>query len=471
MCVDTLITYTACNCKIMIKTICFDHIQHTLKQEDRNPCPKEVHGLHTIRTSPNTCFLKSGSKLEDGRIFRHGSHRTRNYYEFERDPNDPKKRWERWERKNRGKTRQRADSMEANISAGEDRMMNLEADNNDSHKERESQIREWQEETKNNRPPRVKVEEKVAEKEQLAPGRKTVNNVLYDISDPRSDDEFSDDDDWKPESKVEVDPGDTVPWSSNNPRSFSDPTRASGNNTNQDAYTSPKSRNDGALFRDDNTHAFNSAEPDRPATPHSQFNFNPPFTGTHTKYHLDKSSSSHGSSSARTKSVMDLGSPKHRAPIPAKVPPRRHDLYRPRYPSMPVDANTSFWAGHLNQVGSSRPPPYFPSPWTLAPHNAAAGGLSSFEGVGRESTASANGGSAFADGETRGVYGNYTDGENHERENKKARVERSDAGNLYFDNTCNSTRDHGSGGISRDEGEKQTANSMNDAGDDIEMVE
>lgn len=78
--------------------------------------------------------------------------------------------------------------------------LNLEADDNDSHKERESEIREWQEVTKNNRPPRVKVEETVAEKEQPAPGRKTVNHVLYDMFDPRSDDEFSDDD-WKPEPK------------------------------------------------------------------------------------------------------------------------------------------------------------------------------------------------------------------------------------------------------------------------------
>lgn len=75
----------------------------------------------SYRTSPNLCFLKSGAKLEDGRIFRHGSHRTRHYYEFERDPNDPRERWESWERKNCGKTRQRADSMEANVSTGEDR--------------------------------------------------------------------------------------------------------------------------------------------------------------------------------------------------------------------------------------------------------------------------------------------------------------------------------------------------------------
>ncbi|TGO53876.1 hypothetical protein BCON_0116g00200 [Botryotinia convoluta] len=463
MCVDTLVTYTACNCKIMIKTICFDHIQHTLKQEDRIPCPKKVHGLYTMRASPSLCFLKSGSKLEDGRIFRHGSHRTRNYYEFERDPNDPKKRWERWERTNRGKTRQRADSMEANISAGEDRMkLNLEADNNDSHKERESQIREWQEETKNNRPPRVKIEEKVAEKEQPAPGRKTVNNFLYNMFDPRSDDEFSDDD-WKPEPKVEVDPGDTVPWSSNNARSFSDPTRASGNNTNENTYTSPKSRDDGALFRDHNPNALHGAETHRPTTRHSQFNFNPPFTGTHTKYNPDKSHSHHGYNSARTSDAMDLGSPKHRAPIPAKIPPRRHYLYRPCYPSIPVDANSSFWAGHLNQVGSSRPPPYFPSPSTLAPYNAAAGRSSGSMGVGGRSTAS-------GDGQSRGVYGNYTGGENHERENKKARVERSDAGNGDLDNTSSSTGDNGSDGILRDEGEKQTANSMNDAGDDVEMV-
>ncbi|TGO25064.1 hypothetical protein BPAE_0088g00160 [Botrytis paeoniae] len=472
MCVDTLITYTACNCKIMIKTICFDHIQHTLKQEDRNPCPKKVHGLYTMRTSPNICFLKSGSKLEDGRIFRHGSHRTRNYYEFERDPNDPKKLWERWERKNRGKTSQRADSMEANISAGEDRMnLNIEADNNDSHKERESQIREWQEETKNNRPPRVKVEQKVAEKEQPTPGRKTVNNVLYNMFETRSDDEISDDDDWKPESKVEVDPGDTVPWSCNNARSFSDPTRASGNKTNQDAYTSPKSRDDGALFDGHNPNAFNGAETHRLATPHSQFNFNPPFTGTHTKYHSDKSNSSHGSNSTRTDNFMDLGSPKHRAPILAKVTPRRHDIYRPRYPSMPVDANSSFWAGHLNQVGSSRPPPYFPSPSTLAPYNAVAGRLSGFTGGRDGNTAGGNTGNAFAEEEIRGVYGNYKGGESHERETKKARVERFDASNIDFNNTLSSTRDNGSGGMSRNEGEKQTANSMNDAGDDIKMVE
>lgn len=82
--------------------------------------------------------------------------------------------------------------------------LNVEADNNDSHKERGSQIREWQEETKNKRQPRVKVEDKLPKKEQPAPGRKTVNNVLYDMFDPRSDDEISDDDDWKPKPKYIV---------------------------------------------------------------------------------------------------------------------------------------------------------------------------------------------------------------------------------------------------------------------------
>lgn len=160
---------------------------------------------------------------------------------------------------------------------------------------------------------------------------------------------------------------------------------------------------------------------------------------------------------------MDLGSPRHRTQIPDKIPPRRHDLYRPRYPSMPVDVHSSFWAGHLNQVGSGRPPPYFPSPSTLAPYNAAAGRSSGFAGRRGENAAS-------GDGETRGVYGNYTGEENHERENKKARVEKSGASNVDFDNTMSSARDHGSGGISTNESEKQTADGMNDAGDDIEMV-
>ncbi|KAF7946556.1 hypothetical protein EAE96_009553 [Botrytis aclada] len=481
MCVDTLTTYNACSCKIMIKTICFDHIQHTLKQADNAPCPKKVHGLYTMRTCPGLCFLKSGCSLEDGRIFRHGSHRIRNYYEFERDPNDSKKRWESWERKNRGRSRERADSMEANISAGEDRKdLNIEADDNDSHKERESQIREWQEETKNNRPPRVKVEDKVAEKEQPASGRKTVNNVLYDMFDPRSDDEISDDGDWQPEAKAEIDPEDTIPWSSNNARSYSDPTRASGNNTNEDEHTAPTSRDDGGFFKNHNTNALYGAETDRPTTPHSQFNFNPPFTGTHTKYTTDKSHSTHGSGSTRAGDAMGLGSPRHRAPIPAKAPPRRHDNYRPRYPSMPVDANTSFWAGHLNQVGPSRPPPYFPSPSTLAPYNAAAdgeaySGSSGFTGGRDGNTASGNGGNrnGFVGGETQGVYGNYTGEESYERENKKARVERSGAGNADFDNNMSSTRDNESGGMSRDEkeNEEQTAHGMNDDGDDIDMVE
>ncbi|KAF7896131.1 hypothetical protein EAF00_006146 [Botryotinia globosa] len=464
MCVDTFITYTACSCKIMIKTVCFDHIQHTLRQQDRTSCPKKAQGLYTMGTNPNVCFLKPGTRLEDGRIFQHGSTRTRHYYEFERDPNDPEKRWEGWERKNRERSHQRADSMEANVSTGEDRLMNLEADKENSHKERESEIREWQEETKNNRPPRVMVGEKAVEKEQPAPGRKTVNHVLYDMFDPRSDDEFSDDDDWKPEPKVGVDPGDTVPWSFNNARSISDPARASGTNTNQDAYTSPASHDDGALFKDHNTNSFHGAEPDRPATPHSEFNFNPPFAGTHTRYNPDKSNSNQGSSSARPSDAMDLGSPRHRAPIAEKMPPRRHDLYRPRYPSMPVDAHSSFWAGHLNQMGSSRPPPYFPSPSTLAPYNAAAGRSSGFAGGRDEQTAS-------GDGETRGVYGNYAGEENHERQNKRARIERSGASNANFDNTMSSTRDDGSGGMSKNESENQTANSMNGAGDDTEMVE
>ncbi|TEY78596.1 hypothetical protein BOTCAL_0047g00200 [Botryotinia calthae] len=465
MCVDTLITYTACNCKIMIKTICFDHIQHTLKQNDRIPCPKKVHGVYAMRTSPSQCFLKSGCKLEDGRIFRHGSHRTRNYYEFERDPNGPKKLWERWERENRDERRQRADSMEANVSAGED-----------SHKERESQIREWQEETKNKRQPRVKVENELPKKEQPAPGRKTVNNVLYDMFDPRSDDEISDDDDWKPKPKAEIDPADTVPWSSSNARSFSEPTVASGTNTDENAGTSQQFRDDGGLFNDHNVNALNGAEIDHPATPHSRFNFNPPFAGTHTKYMTDKSHSNNGSSSARTNTAMDLGSPKHKTAIPAKDQPLRPDLYRPRYPSMPVDANSSFWAGHLNQTSTSRPPPYFPSPATLAPYNAAADEVYhesfGFAGVGDGRTADGDMGNDFADGETRGVYGNYIDGESHERENKKARVDRSDVGNADFDDhLLDSTRNNGGGGMSTDENEKQVVDGMNIAGDDVEKVE
>ncbi|KAM0127257.1 hypothetical protein ACHAO1_009600 [Botrytis cinerea] len=461
----------------MIKTICFDHIQHTLKQNDRIPCPKKVHGVYAMRTSPSQCFLKSGCKLEDGRIFRHGSHRTRNYYEFERDPNDPKKRWERWERKNRDKPRQRADSMEANISAGEDRVnLNVEADNNDSHKERGSQIREWQEETKNKRQPRVKVEDELRKKEQPAPGRKTVNNVLYDMFDPRSDDEISDDDDWKPKPKAEIDPADTVPWSSSNARSFSEPTVASGTNTDENASTSQQSRDDGGSFNDHSVNALKGAENDRPTTPHSRFNFNPPFAGTHTKYMTDKSHSNHGPSSTRTNTAVDLGSPKHKATIPAQGQPLRPNLYRPRYPSMPVDANSSFWAGHLNETSTSRPPPYFPSPSTLAPYNAAADGFyhesSGFAGVGDGSAADGNMGNDFAHGETRGVYGNYTDGENQGRENKKARVGRNSTGKGRFDDhLLDSTGDNRGGGMSRDESEKKVVDSINVAGDDVEMSE
>lgn len=76
--------------------------------------------------------------------------------------------------------------------------MNIEADRiNGSHKEREPKIREWQEKTKNERQPRVKIEQD-SRKEQPAVGRKTVNQVLED---PRSDDEILDDDDWNPVPK------------------------------------------------------------------------------------------------------------------------------------------------------------------------------------------------------------------------------------------------------------------------------
>lgn len=143
---------------------------------------------------------------------------------------------------------------------------------------------------------------------------------------------------------------------------------------------------------------------------------------------------------------------------------------------MPVDANSSFWAGHLNETSTSRPPPYFPSPSTLAPYNAAAGefyhGSFGFAGVGDRSAVDGNIGNDFADRETRGVYGNYTDGESQERENKKARVERNGVGKVGFDDyLLDSTGNNGGGGISRDESEKQVVDGVNVAGDDVEMIE
>ncbi|KAF7866886.1 hypothetical protein EAF04_005727 [Stromatinia cepivora] len=453
MCRETLIHYTVCGCHIMVETICFDYIQHTIKQKDRFPCVKMKSDTCALKTIHNNCFLKPGQLLDDGRIFRHGSYRIRPIYEFERDPNGTKKRWERWQSDNRNKPRERTDSMDVNISAGEDRMK-IEADNadvDDSHKERGTKIREWQEKTKKERQPRIKIEKQI-KKEQPAVGRKTFNNVLNDPYDPRSDDEISDDD-WKPEPKVKIDPGDTVPWSATSSRSFSDPTIANPNNTHQ--ATGINSPENGGLFQGYSSNALGATDTYRPSTPRSRFNFNPPAGGTHTKYMTGKSATRHGSGSAYTSDAMDLGSPKPRtraqalaqAEMQASNP--KFDASRSTYHAMPVDVHTSFWAGQLStsfantdaDIDTDNPPPYTPMSPSFPPvHSASTDtnadanantkncvGSSGHAGMGDVSSASGYIGYSSTYGENQGVFGNYASAESDERERKKVRVGEAEA--------------------------------------------
>lgn len=132
---------------------------------------------------------------------------------------------------------------------------------------------------------------------------------------------------------------------------------------------------------------------------------------------------------------MDLGSPKSKAQTQAKTNASRYDRYRPRYPSMPVDANTSFWAGHLNQSqfqssanNTSQLPPHSPNPTnTHSPYNPANG--KAYDGpsgsdMGDISTASGYIGYDSAWKANQGVFGNYADADSHEREKKKVRVNR-----------------------------------------------
>lgn len=173
---------------------------------------KKANSTPPHRTINGECSLKNGQVLGDGRAFHHGSSRVRNVWEFERDPDDPKSLWQRWERKKHDKAHHRSDSMDCNVSAGEDRYVNsldphsqiaaeihfhalilecfivtnrpsdrmkLEADDDDgnSHGEGGKTVKDWPESTKKLKDSRFKVAEDTR-KEQPAAGRKTVNHVL-----------------------------------------------------------------------------------------------------------------------------------------------------------------------------------------------------------------------------------------------------------------------------------------------------
>ncbi|KAJ8060081.1 hypothetical protein OCU04_011691 [Sclerotinia nivalis] len=413
---------------------------------------------YALKTIHNTCFLKPGQLLDDGRVFRHGSYRTRLIYEFERDPNGPRRRWEQWKSDNRDKPRERTDSIDVNSSAGEDGMK-IEADDADvdvdnSHKERGTKIREWQEKTKKERQPRIKIEKQI-KKKQPAVGRKTVNHFVNDLDDPRSDDEISDDD-WKLEPKVKIDPGNTIPWSTTSSRSFSDPTVANPNNTTQ--ATGINSPDNGGLYQGYSANALGATDTYHPTTPHSRFNFNPPAAGTHTKYMTGKPQKHHGSGSAYTDNAMDLGSPKPKpktraqalaqSEMQAPISITKFDANRSTYHAMPIDVHTSFWAGHMNtsfantdadadadadadiETDTDNPPPYSPQSSSILPvyntsidaHAKNYNGPSGYAGMSDVSSASGYIGYSSTYGENQGVFGNYASAESDERERKKVRV-------------------------------------------------
>ncbi|KAI9643033.1 hypothetical protein NHQ30_008768 [Ciborinia camelliae] len=322
--------------------------------------------------------------------------------------------------------------------------MDTGADDADSHKEREPMIREWQEKTKKVREPRVKMEkiQKAIQKEQPAVGRKTVNHVLVDPFDPRSDDEDLPDE-WSqdqpkytnsspsflqfpyipylltPNPRVKIETGNTVPWSSTSSRSFTDPALASTstNITKGTPDNRGKTRNEGRSQHKN----FSPGETYRSPPGTDRFNFNPAPTGSHT-YMTGISHTRQGSGSAYTGDDIDLGSPKAKAK-PKKVLTPRHDTYRPRYPTSPPNAYTSFWAGHPED--SELPPYSSTSASLLAPYSSpdAPGDIGS-SGVasGDVTTASGYIGYNSTHGENEGVFGNYGGVESYERETKKARV-------------------------------------------------
>ncbi|ESZ92583.1 hypothetical protein SBOR_7043 [Sclerotinia borealis F-4128] len=430
MCGDTLITYTI----------------------DNIPCGKSKgKGFDETRTKHQKCFLKEGQVLEDGRTFRHGSSRTRHVHEFERDPHGPQVRWERWERKNREQPRMRSDSLEANVSAGEDRMKTEtdDGDDGDSHKERDPRVREWQEKTKKSREPRVRIEKEV-QKEQPAAGRKTVNHVLCE---PPSDDEDLSDDEWPvSEPKIKIDTGDTVPWSSTPSRSFSDPTVANdtSNQATGTSYSRVKSRDDGSYHK--GIQAADTWRPppriERPTTP---FNFATPATGTHT-YMNSAPYSRHDTRSPYNGPNTHLGSPKSKSKGSGhghgkgKAP--KHDNYRPHYPAHSPDVKSAFYASaqyqfstnaNGNANANANPndlPPYSPTssslltPYGLASETAGYSGPSGYAPLpfGDLSTASGYIGYGPAYADNRSVYGNFGAVESYEREKRNVGGEKNGNG-------------------------------------------
>ncbi|CAD6450198.1 9b747d40-1608-40c8-8fc4-853bcc32adb3-CDS [Sclerotinia trifoliorum] len=369
--------------------------------------------------------------------------------------------------------------MDFNISASED-----------SHKEREPKIREWQEKTKNEKQPRFKME-KQFKKRQPAGKRKIVTHFVDELSDPRSDDEISDDD-WKLELKIKIEPGDVVPWSATSSRSFSDPTVVNPNSTTQATGTKPSGN--GGLFQGYNASALAATDTYHPTTPNSRFNFNPPATGMHTSYMnmnmASKPAKRNPSNSTYTDQAINLGSPKLKPKTRAQALAHSdHEMQTSiakfaglsPYPTMhsPIDVHRSFSAGRMStsfevsnvdlDAETDNPPPYSAQALSILPEcnsamdtstTANANANTDTKSLNRPwpsaspcisdiSSASGYIGYNSTCGENQGVFGNYASGESDERERKKIRAE------------------------SRDETEdgKQMVHDMDNAENDVKMSE
>ncbi|KAA8574398.1 hypothetical protein EYC84_005874 [Monilinia fructicola] len=445
----------------MLHTVCFDHIQHTIKQVDDKPCIKNRSGIYKTKTINGECSLKNGQVLGDGRAFHHGSSRVRNVWEFERDPDDPKSLWQRWERKKHDKAHHRSDSMDCNVSAGEDRMK-LEADDDDgnSHGEGGKTVKDWPESTKKLKDSRFKVAEDTR-KEQPAAGRKTVNHVL----ESPSSDGFSSDMDRTAveESKIKVETNDTTLWSPTPSRSFSDSTIINTSTSVGKGHKRVNSRKD-----KDGMKFLERADIHRPPPPRTEnFNFNPPFTGVHT-YMSGVSHSRNGSGSAYTgDDHMDRGSPEPKG----KKKAIRYDSYRPKYPTSPPDFNTSFYAGDAAHANDKKTKAKNFAGHSSSTNSGGYQGPSDFTERGGASTVRGLTGYASSGEESKGVFGNYAATDSYEREKKKVRVHRdeSEERGENDEELMGMSREHGNDMM--DEGAKQMVVDPLDIAEDIEMKE
>ncbi|QSZ31568.1 hypothetical protein DSL72_001135 [Monilinia vaccinii-corymbosi] len=450
----------------MVHTVCYDHVQHTSKQIDNKPCPKNRSGIYKKRTSNKECLFKNGQVLEGGHIFRHGSTHICDFWEFDCDPNDPKLRLQRYQHMNDAAAHQRSDSMDRSASAGEDKM-DIEADDG-KHRERGRTLEDWQERTKKYREPRFKAAED-ANKEQSAAGRRTVNRIFETLT--SDDEDLTDEYRTAPESaKIKTENDDTTIWSPTPSRFFSDPTALA----NMDTKTRKDPKH--VIFRGDrgaSRPGFLGGNIYRPPPPRAErFFLNTPAPRART-YMTGISHSRYGSGSTYTGDAdINRGSPEPKSKRKKAI---KYDTYRPNYPTSPPDFNTSFYAGDAAHAHDQPQSKSKIKAENIAGYNPVADvvgyeGPSGLAVLASISAASRYMGYSPPHVESKRVFEDYNVTESYERA-KKARVEREESEDRgeHAEKVMRMSREDGN--VRMEEAKKEVAADPMDIAGDVEMEE